>query len=66
MSQQFIRDSHQNPIAKFTETADIKQIWNMSGNLLATYHKRTDITTSASGSTQIRGDALATFAPRGK
>ena len=57
----YIRDSHQNIIARIDENATSKYICDVHGKLLASYNKSIDLTTNVSGSTSVKGDQLLTF-----
>jgi len=57
----YIRDSHQNIIARIDENTTNKYIYDVHGNLLASYNKSVDLTTNMSGSTCVKGEQLLTF-----
>lgn len=57
----YIRDSHLNMIARIDENSTHKYIFDIHGNFLASYNKRVDLTTNASGSTTVQGDQLLMF-----
>ena len=57
----YIRDSHLNIIARIDENPTNKYIYDVHGNLLASYSKSVDLTTNVTGSTSVKGDQLLMF-----
>jgi hypothetical protein len=57
----YIRDSHLNITARIEENSTNKYIYDVHGNLLASYNKSVDLTTNVSGTTSVKGDQLLTF-----
>jgi len=57
----YFRDMHGNIIGRIAEVPSCQYIYDPHGNLLATYHKDTDLTISVSGSEQLKGNQLMRF-----
>lgn len=57
----YFRDMHGNIIGGIAEFPTCIYIYDPHGNLLATYHKSTDLTVNASGSEQLKGNQLMRF-----
>jgi len=57
----YIRDSHQNVIARIDENSTNKYIYDVHGKLLASYSKSVDLTTNVTASTSVKGDQLLMF-----
>lgn len=57
----YVMDSRGNITARIAENSTNKYIYDAHGNLLASYNKGVDLTTSLSGSTAVKGDQLLTF-----
>ncbi len=57
----YLRDSHGNTTARIEENTTNRYLYDVNGNLLASYNKGVDLTTNPSGSISVRGDQLLTF-----
>jgi YD repeat-containing protein len=60
----YIRDSQLNVIGRIDENQSCQYIYDQHGRLLATNHKKTDLTINASGSESLKGNQLVRFLGR--
>ena len=58
---QYIKDSHQNIVARIDENSTSKYIYDSHGNLLASFNKAVNLTTKTGGGTVVSGEQLLTF-----
>ena len=57
----YFRDMHGNLVGSIAENQSSHYVYDSHGNLLAIYHKNTDLTVSVSGSEQLKGNQLMRF-----
>ena len=57
----YYRDMHGNIIGSIADFPSCQYIYDPHGNLMATYHKNTDLTISVGGGEQVKGNQLMRF-----